>query len=265
MSGSGDATAYQPPKIPEVRALAADDIVAALTAGLADFRAAPVFGLFFGAVYAAGGLAILAFLTVIDVPWMIFPFAIGFPLIGPFVAAGLYDISRRLAVGDPLHWRGILLLMIRQRERQLSWMAFVVLFIFWIWIYQVRLLLALFLGFISVATIGEFVTIVTATEDGLLFLAVGTCVGAILALILFTSTVVSIPLLLDRELDFVTAIITSFRAVSASPVVMLGWGLIVTASAIAAMLPAFLGLLVVLPVLGHTTWHLYTKAVAAGE
>ena len=265
MSGSEDATAYQPPKMPKVRALAADDIVAALKAGLADFARAPLFGLFFGGVYTAGGLAILAFLTVIDIPWMIFPFAIGFPLIGPFVAAGLYDVSRRLAAGDPLHWRAVLLLMFRQRERQLSWMAFVVLFIFWIWIYQVRLLLALFLGFISVATIGEFITIVTTTEDGLLFLAVGTCVGAALALVLFTSTVVSIPLLLDRELDFVTAIITSFRAVFASPVVMLGWGLVVTATAIAAMLPAFLGLLIVLPVLGHTTWHLYTKAVVAEE
>ena len=101
MSGSEDATAYQPPKMPEVRALATDDVIAALKAGLSDFARAPVIGLFFGAVYTAGGLAILAFLTVIDVPWMIFPFAIGFPLIGPFVAAGLYDVSRRLGCRGP--------------------------------------------------------------------------------------------------------------------------------------------------------------------
>ncbi|MEZ5812403.1 MAG: DUF2189 domain-containing protein [Rhizobiaceae bacterium] len=248
--------------MPAVNALSPGDISACLRAGIADFVRAPLYGLFFGGVYFAGGLFILAALNVFDMPWMIIPVAIGFPLVGPFVAVGLYEVSRRLAAGDRLEWRGVLTAMARQRERQLAWMAFVVLFIFWIWIYQVRLLLAIFLGFKSFSSIGAFVHVVTATPEGLAFLTVGTAVGAVLALVLFSSTVIAIPLLLDREIDFVSAIITSFRAVIENPVTMVGWGLAVTALAILAMLPAFAGLLVVLPVLGHATWHLYRRAVA---
>lgn len=261
MNGGEEVEDYQPPKMPQVRGVSLADVVSALKAGLADFRRAPLFGLLFGSIFAMGGLSILLFLTVVDTPWMIFPVAIGFPLIGPFVAAGLYEVSRRIAAGEPLEWRAILLLMVNQRERQLSWMAFVVLFIFWVWIYQVRLLMAVFLGFKSFSTIAEFVNVVTTTPDGLGFLAVGTLVGGGLALVLFCSTVIAIPLLLDRDLDFVSAMITSFRAVFSSPVVMLGWGFTITVLAVVAMAPAFLGLIVVLPVLGHATWHLYTRAV----
>lgn len=247
--------------LPALRSLAVQDILDCLGAGLSDFRRAPMFGLFFGGVYFLGGLFILAALNLFDMPWMIIPVAIGFPLVGPFVAVGLYEVSRRLATAEPLDWRGVLTVVLRQRERQLGWMALVVLFIFWIWIYQVRLLLAIFLGFKSFSSIEAFLTIVTTTPEGISFLAVGTVVGAIIALILFSTTVISIPLLLDREIDFVSAIITSFRTVIANPVPMIGWGALVTFLAILAMLPVFAGLLVVLPVLGHATWHLYGRAI----
>ncbi len=247
--------------MPAVRQLSPGDIADCLRAGMSDFLRAPLFGLFFGAVYFAGGLFILAALKLFGMPWMIIPVAIGFPLIGPFVAVGLYEVSRRLAAGMPLAWRDVLTVIVRQRERQLGWMALVVLFIFWIWIYQVRLLLALFLGFKSFSSVGAFLTIVTTTPEGAAFLAVGTAVGAVLAMVLFSATVISIPLLLDREIDFVTAIVTSFRTVIENPVSMLAWGIVVTLLAIFAMLPAFAGLLVVLPVLGHATWHLYKRAI----
>jgi uncharacterized membrane protein len=261
MNSSGQPAAHAPAKLPEVREVTPGDILAALQAGISDFFRAPWFGLFFGGIYAAGGLLILASLTVFDMPWMILPVAIGFPLVGPFVAVGLYEVSRRLAAGEPLDAGDILLVVVRQRDRQLGWMAFVVLFIFWIWIYQVRLLLAIFLGFKSFSTIDAFVRIVTTTPEGLGFLGVGTLVGAFLAFVLFSSTVIAMPLLLDSELDFVSAMIVSFKTVFTSPVAMLGWGVVVTALAIAAMLPAFLGLVIVLPVLGHATWHLYRRAV----
>ena len=141
-------------------------------------------------------------------------------------------------------------------------MAFVVLFIFWVWMYQVRLLTALFLGFQSMSTIESFFRVVTTTSDGALYLVIGTLVGAVLALILFSTTVIGMPLLLDREYDFVTAIITSIRSVLKNFAPMIGYGIIVTVLAILAMLPAFVGLLVVLPVLGHATWHLYKKVIA---
>ncbi|MCB2015889.1 MAG: DUF2189 domain-containing protein, partial [Sphingobium sp.] len=149
----------------------------------------------------------------------------------------------------------------RQRGRELSWMAFVMLFFFWMWMYQVRLLIALFLGRLSFATLEKFFNIVLYTPEGWLFLAVGHLVGAALALVLFSITVVSIPLLMERNYDFVTAMITSVKSVIASPVVMLGWGVFVTLAIIAASLPLFAGLLVILPILGHATWHIYKRAV----
>ncbi|WP_374620647.1 DUF2189 domain-containing protein [Devosia sp.] len=251
------------PRAPKLRAIAWRDIVAALRLGIRDFARAPLYGLFFGGVFALGGVAIFLFLGVLDAPWMIIPIAIGFPLVGPFAAAGLYEVSRRLARGEPLTWKGVLVTVFRQRERQLGWMAFVVLFIFWVWVYQVRILLAIFMGFSAPSTLDRFLTVVLTTQSGLTFLAVGTLVGLVLALILFSATVVAMPLLLDTELDFVTALITSFQSVARSPLPMLGWGVTVTALTLLALAPAFLGLVVIMPVLGHATWHLY--ALAAGK
>ncbi|WP_416797027.1 DUF2189 domain-containing protein [Ciceribacter azotifigens] len=253
--------AATPHKI-RIRSVGLADVKMALREGWKDFARHPLFGLFFGGIYALGGLFIVVMLSFYHQPWMIIPVAIGFPLIGPFVAVGLYEVSRRDESGLPITWHGILAEVFRQRERQLSWMAFVVLFVFWVWIYQVRLLLALFLGFKISASLPVFLEVVTTTPEGLLFLAVGTIVGAVIATALFSVTVVSMPLLLDRDIDFVTAMITSVRTVAENPVAMLGFGAIVAAAAVVAMVPLFAGLLVVLPVLGHATWHLYRRVVA---
>lgn len=141
-------------------------------------------------------------------------------------------------------------------------MAFVVGFFFVIWMYQVRLLLALFLGNAgSFASLNEFFQIVFSTTEGVLFLVVGNVIGVALSLILFSITVVSFPLVLDRDVDFVTAMITSVRAVAMNPVPMLGWAAIVVALLVISTLPLFLGLVVSVPILGHATWHLYRKLV----
>ena len=257
-----NAPAVSRPSQPVIRSVGLADVGSALKKGFGDFFRAPLFGLFFGGVYTAGGIAILLFLYQLHMPWLILPIAIGFPLIGPFVAVGLYEVSRRLIAGQPLEWKGVLGVIFRQRERELSWMAFVVLFVLWIWLYQVRLLTAIFLGFRSMSSIEAFLNVVTTTSQGVTFLVVGTILGGILATVLFSSTVISIPLLLEREYDFVTAIITSFKAVLHNPVAMLAFAAVVTISAIVAMLPMFIGLLVVLPVLGHATWHLYKAVIA---
>ena len=244
-----------------IAALTVDDLKRALAQGWSDFRAAPMFGLFFGGVFAFGGLLIVQSLFVWDMSWMIYPVMIGFPLIGPFAATGLYEVSRRLASGQPLAWNEVLSVVRHQSGREMAWMAFVMLFIFWMWMYQVRLLIALFLGRLSFGTLDRFAEVVITTPEGIMFLLVGHIIGAVLSLVLFSVTVIAIPMLLERNVDFVTAMVTSVQTVFASPVVMLGWGVIVTLAVIAAMIPAFLGLLVVLPVLGHATWHIYKRAV----
>jgi uncharacterized membrane protein len=248
------------PRAPKLRMVQINDIGEALRRGVADFLAAPLFGLFFGGVFAAGGLAIFWFLSLADMGWMIIPIGIGFPLVGPFVAAGLYEVSRRRAAGLKLSWKAVLLTVFRQRERQMGWMAFVVLFILWVWLYQVRLLLALFMGFSAPSSLSKFLEVVLTTPSGLGFLAIGSAIGLVLALVLFATTVFAMPMLLDTELDFVTAMLTSIKAVTSSPVTMIGWGITVTVLTIVALAPAFLGLLVILPVLGHATWHLYALA-----
>ena len=248
--------------MPTVNSLTFDDLQTCLKAGLADFTHAPSYGLFFGGVFVLIGLFIIQSLFVWEKTWLMYPMLIGFPLIGPFAAVGLYEVSRRRQSGEPLAWNKILGVVREQSSREIRWMAFVLLFIFWIWMYQIRLLIALFLGRMSFATLGEFMDVVFSTPEGVLFIVIGHIVGAFFALVLFSTTVISFPLLLEREVDFITAMITSFKTVIASPVVMLSWGVFVTLAVMASFVPAFLGLLFVLPVLGHTTWHIYKKAVA---
>ena len=237
------------------------DIKHALQMGLSDFFNRPLIGVFFGLVYALGGLAIFIGLFQQGYGWMILPVAVGFPLIAPFVAAGLYEVSRRLQRSEDFSFYDILSVVWRQQRRELGWMAFTVLFVFWVWMYQVRLLLALFLVRLSFSSFDGLVNAVFFTSDGWLFLAVGTGVGALLSAVLFSATVISMPMLLDREVDFITAMITSFKAVAKSPVVMLGWGAIIAIITLVSMAPVLLGLIVVLPVLGHATWHLYQRII----
>ncbi|WJR77479.1 DUF2189 domain-containing protein [Bradyrhizobium sp. NP1] len=246
---------------PVVRRIGIADIAEALGQGLRDFQAAPLYGLAFGALYAAGGIIIVLSLTAFGMVYLAYPLAAGFALIGPFVAIGLYQVSRCREAGRPISLREIWS-TVRSRS-EIGWMAFVTLFVFVIWMYQVRLLIALLLGLnVSFASFQEFLNVVLTTREGLLFLVIGNLDGAVLSLIVFSLTVVSFPLLLDREVDFVTAMITSVRAVVTSPLPMIGWAAVVVCLLIVSAIPYFLGLLVTVPVLGHTTWHLYRRIIA---
>jgi uncharacterized membrane protein len=245
---------------PMVRRITTADIAEALGQGLRDFQALPIYGLAFGALYAFGGIVIVFSLTRFGLVYMAYPLAAGFALIGPFVAIGLYEISRRRETGQPISL-GAVWSTVRSRG-EIGWMAFVTLFFFVIWMYQVRLLIALLLGLhASFSSLREFINVVLTTNDGLLFLVLGNLDGAALSLILFSLTVVSFPLLLDREVDFVTGMVTSVRAVVMNPVPMIGWAAIVVVVLIVSSIPYFLGLIVTLPVLGHASWHLYRRVV----
>lgn len=247
--------------LPKVRQINFSDLADVLAKGWHDYRRAPLFGIFFGSIYALGGIVLVAALFEFDLAWMAYPLVIGFALIGPFVATGLYEVSRRLESGQQLKWSQVLSIVWHQHRRELGWMAFVMLFIFWIWMYQIRTLVAVFFGFDGFASFDGFVEAVFTTSNGWTFLAVGHLVGALISLVLFTITVVSCPILLERDIDFVTAMITSVRSVLASPLVMIAWGMFVVVSVIVSSIPGFLGMMIVMPVLGHATWHLYKRVV----
>ncbi len=256
-----DNPAPQQPVSPAVNRVTADDITASLKAGFSDFLARPVMSGFFGLFYAVFGLLLVWSLVWLGQIWMIIPAVVGFPLVAPFAAAGLYEMSRRMQKGERFVWSDILTVMANQRKREMGWMAFVTLFIFWVWMYQVRLWLAIILQDASFSDFDGFLNTVFFTTQGWIFLAVGTCVGAFLSAVLFAVTVVAMPMLLDRETNFVSAMLTSISVVAENPVVMLGWAAIITVTILLSMAPAFLGLIFTLPILGHTTWHLYQRAV----
>ncbi|MEO0991680.1 MAG: DUF2189 domain-containing protein, partial [Pseudomonadota bacterium] len=182
-----------------------------------------------------------------------------------FAAAGLYEMSRRMQKKEDFGWSEILGVVAQQGKREMGWMAFVTLFIFWVWFYQIRLWLAIILQDASFSDFEGFLNAVFFTPEGWTFLTVGTCVGAFLSAVLFSVTVVAMPMLLDRETNFVSAMLTSIRVVTENPVVMLSWAAVISATLLVSMVPAFLGLIVTLPILGHTTWHLYQRAVPPAE
>ena len=245
---------------PVVRRVTAADIIDALGKGLRDFQAMPLYGLAIGAFFVVGGNVIIFCVIALGMTYLAYPLAAGFALIGPFAAFALYEVSRRRELGEKPTLRGIWGIL--RHPSEMGWMAFVTLFIFLMWMYQVRMLMALFLGLhASFTTFQQFINVVLTTNEGLAFLVVGNVEGAVLSLILFSLTVVSFPLLLDREVDFVTAMITSVKSVVASPVPMIAWAAIIVMLLIMSALPFFFGLLVTLPVLGHTTWHLYRHIV----
>ncbi|MDN5787366.1 DUF2189 domain-containing protein [Pseudorhodobacter sp.] len=246
---------------PDILILGGSDLRAALLAGWRDFRAAPIYGLFFASVFVAGGWLIVYALTATGQVWWTLPAAAGFPILGPFIACGLYEVSRRLEAGAPPSWRAVLGVIARQKDRQIPSIAAVVVVFFLFWNFLAHMIFALFLGLQAMTNItSSFEVFLTA--NGLLMLLVGSIIGAVFAGVLFSLTVVSLPLLLDREVDFVTAMIASVSVVLTNPGVMLLWGGLIAVLLFGSMAMGFLGLFVTLPVLGHATWHLYRRALA---
>jgi uncharacterized membrane protein len=249
---------------PAIRDLHARDLATALRLGFADFRAKPMMGLVFATIYVVGGWLLYLFLFASNLEWLAIPITVGFPLLGPFLAVGLYEVSRRLEAGET-SWpmAEIFAVIWRQRLRQLPSMAWVVIVYFLFWSFFAHMLFALFLGPSALTNVTSSYAYLLEPE-GLQMLLIGTAFGAAFAAVLFALTVVSLPLLLDREVDFVTAMITSVSVVKQNPRTMALWAAIIAGTTFAALLPGLLGLYLVLPVLGHASWHLYRLATVSG-
>ncbi|HGG06226.1 MAG TPA: DUF2189 domain-containing protein [Aliiroseovarius sp.] len=246
---------------PILREIGFPDIGAALKAGLKDFRRAPVFGLFFAAFFVIGGILIWLELSVQGREYWVIPLALGFPLLAPFLAVGLYEVSRRLESGEPLEWSAILGVVFAQRNRQFPSMAMMMIMFFMFWVFIAHLVFAIFMGLQPMTNVLSNWQDTLLTRNGLTMLAIGTLVGSVLAFMLFSLTAISLPMLLDREIDCITAMINSFKLVEQNLVPMLGWGILISVLVLVAMVPLFLGLFLVLPVVAHATWHLYRRAV----
>lgn len=248
------------PDRPEILHAEWSDITGALRAGLKDFAAAPAFGLFFACFYVVGGWMVTWAVMAKGQLWWTLVASAGFPILGPFIGCGLYEVSRRLEQGLPLRRDEVFGAIFRQKDRQIPSMAAVIVIFFLFWNFLAHMIFALFLGQATLTNITSSLQ-VFLTAEGLGMLAFGTAVGAAFATLLFAITVVSLPMLLDREVDFVTAMLTSFGVVKESPLVMLGWGAVIAVVLFLGMLPGFLGLLFALPVLGHASWHVYRATV----
>lgn len=246
---------------PVVNEVQLSDIWASLAAGWRDFIRAPLFGLFFAGVYVLGGWLITWAVQAEGQIWWAVIAGTGFPILGPFVACGFYEISRRLERGEALLWADVLGVILHQKDRQIPSMAAVIVVFFLFWNFLAHMIFALFLGRVSLINVTSSLD-TFLTPNGLMMLLVGGVIGAMLAGVLYALTVVSLPLLLDREVDFITAMLTSLALVTGNPLVMLCWAAMIGGLLTLGMLPGFLGLFVVLPLLGHATWHLYRRALA---
>lgn len=240
------------------RTLTTADITASLAAGWQDLRRAPLYGLFFASVYVITGLG-LTLWGAGTFTWTL-AFSLGFPLIAPFAAVGFYEVSRRLEAGERLSWPSVLGAVWAERGRQLPWMGAILGIIFLFWSFFAHMSFALFLGNMTLTNIHTSWE-VFLTPTGLTMIGFQIGIGGLVALLTFALTVISLPMLLDREVDFVTAMLTSLKVFTANTRILMIWAAIIAAALFLGMLPWFLGLLITLPILGHATWHLYRRAM----
>lgn len=247
--------------IPQVRRIEVADLWAALRTGWADLAATRDDILFVGLIYPVAGLFLAALASGNDLMPMVFPLASGFAILGPVAAVGLYEMSRKREQGDHVTWGDALGVLRSPALMSILGLGVLLLALFGLWLaaaYQINLAT---LGAAAPPTFLAFTHNVFWTQAGWTLIAAGIGVGFLFAMAAFVIGVVSFPLLLDRDVGMWMALRTSVRAVAANPGVMALWGLIVAGALVLGSLPALVGLIIVMPLLGHATWHLYRKLV----
>jgi uncharacterized membrane protein len=257
---------YIPPALatddlPVARTLRFEDLRDALKKGLDDFWAIPTHVVFLCLIYPIVGLLLFRVTFVYDLLPLLFPLAAGFALLGPFAAIGLYEISRRRELGMDTSWLHAFDIIHSPSLLHIVALGCVLMAIFGAWIAVANVIYAANFGDQPLTSPFAFANQVFTTPEGRSLIIAGNAAGFVFALLAASVSVVSFPLLLDRNVGFRVAILTSVKLVVKNPVVMATWFLIVAGGLLIGSLPLLVGLAVVLPVLGHSTWHLYRRAI----
>ncbi|UFN49741.1 DUF2189 domain-containing protein [Roseomonas sp. OT10] len=251
------------PAAPAIRRIGNRDVWAALAQGWQDFRETPTQLVFLALLYPILGLVLARATYSGALMPLLWPLVSGFALLGPVAALGIYELSRRREQGLPTSWANALDVLRSPAMPSILALAVLLLALFVAWLGTARLIYDATVGGFAPASLGGFLRHVFESPQGWHLLLVGNATGAAFALVVLTLTVVSFPMLLDRNPGAGAAVLTSMRAVMANPGPMLLWGIIVGALLVLGSIPLFVGLAVVLPVLGHATWHLYRRMVAS--
>lgn len=249
------------PAYPDVRPIEIGDLYDCLRAGYSDFMAKPSHIIFIIVMYPLIGVVLAAWTSGANALPMLFPLASGFALLGPFAAIGLYEISRRREAGMDTSWRHALELRHSPALPSIAAVGAMLFAVFIAWLLTAQALYTAIFGPEPPASVGSFLSQLFSTSEGWTLILAGNAIGFVFAVVVLSTTVIAFPLLVDRDVGAWSAIHTSARAVMANPVQMLAWGFIVALLLTLGSLPLFAGLIVVIPVLGHATWHLYRKVV----
>jgi uncharacterized membrane protein len=247
--------------MPAVRRISTDDVWQSLRQGFADFEAYRSDVLFLCGFYAVVGLVAFRLALGTDFLPLLFPLASGFAIVGPLAALGLYEMSRLREQGHDVNWTNAFDILKAPDLGAIAVLGLGLIALFLAWLGAADLILKLTLGFNPPTDLGPFLNAVFFTPQGWGMIVLGLGVGFCFALLAMMASVVSFPLLIDRDTGLDTAVKTSFRAVIDNPKPMALWGLLVAAILAAGTAVCFVGLMVAVPVLGHATWHLYRKLV----
>jgi uncharacterized membrane protein len=246
---------------PVIRHITPSDLWQSLVGGWEDFSAMPSHAIFLCVIYPLLGLFLIAVTLGHAMLPLAFPIAAGFALIGPLAAIGLYELSRRREAGLDTSSAHALDVLHSPSLPAIVALGLLLMAFFLIWLAVAQAIYVAFFGYSPPTSIPQFAHDVLTTAAGWKLIVVGTGIGFLFAAAVLTLGAVSFPLLLDRDVGAAVALLTSIRVVLANPVTMALWGLIVAALLFIGSIPFFLGLTVVMPVLGHATWHLYRRAV----
>jgi uncharacterized membrane protein len=247
--------------LPQLRRLTNADLSAALRLGWQDFLACRTDVMFLVLLYPVMGILMIAFGFQAHMVPMLFPLIAGFALLGPVAAIGVYEVSRRREHGMPTSWLSALRLYERPRFGAILMLGLYLLGLFALWMITASAIYAYTLGPAAPASLSSFLSDVFGTTAGWVMIIAGSSIGLLFAIVVLAVSLVSFPMLLDRQVGLPVSVATSLRLTRENPGVVLRWGAMIAAGLVLGAIPALLGLVVVLPVLGHATWHLYRRAV----